>query len=170
MSRGLSLTEVAEATQISSSFLSIFETGKSDITVGRLVRLVKFFGVSIVDLIPDPEPQHTIVVRREGRRHLESRSEGAALELLTHHTRHTMLPVLGSLDPGGEIADEVDPQRSEFFMFMLAGAIEIDDRENEPVRLRKGDAAYYSTDRPRTFRNPGRTRAQWVGVQTPPRL
>lgn len=148
----------------------MFETGKSDITVGRLVRLVQFFGVSITDLIPDPEPQQTVVVRREGRRHLESRSEGAVLELLTHHTRHKMLPVLVALEPGGRIADEVDPERSEFFLFMLEGEIEVVDGKNELVRLRAGDAAYFLTDRPRTFRNTGRQHAQWLGVQTPTTL
>jgi mannose-6-phosphate isomerase-like protein (cupin superfamily) len=162
--------EVADATEISSSFLSMFETGKSDITVGRLVRLVRFFGVSITDLIPDPEPQQTLVVRREGRRQLESRSEGAVLELLTHHTRHKMLPVLVALEPGGEIADEVEPDRTDFFLFLLEGEVEVDDGKNELERLRAGDAAYYVLDRPRTFRNVGRTRAQWLGVQTPTTL
>src|SRR4051812_28348017 len=42
--RRLSLQDVAEATAISASFLSLVETGKSDITIGRLVRLVEFYG------------------------------------------------------------------------------------------------------------------------------
>lgn len=152
---------------MSSSFLSLFETGKNDITFGRLVRLIEFFGISITDLIPDPEPQQTVVVRREHRRHLESRSEGAVLELLTHHTRHKMLPVLVAVEPGGEVADLLDHEGGEFCIYVLQGQIEVDDHETEPVRLRQGDAAYYLDDRPRTFRNIGRSRAKWLGVQTP---
>lgn len=50
--RGLSLADVGEATRISPSFLSLVEKGKSDITIGRLVRLVEFYGISINDLLP----------------------------------------------------------------------------------------------------------------------
>jgi XRE family transcriptional regulator, regulator of sulfur utilization len=159
------MTEVADATEISSSFLSLFETGKCDITFGRLVRLVDFFGVSITDLIPDPEPQQTVVVHREHRRHLQSRSERATAELLAHHTRHKMLPVLVALEPGGRIVESFDREGGERFLFVLRGQVEVDDRENEPIRLRPGDAAYYLTNRPRTFRNVGRTRAEWVSVE-----
>jgi len=168
--RGLSLTDVAEATEISSSFLSLFETGKSDITFGRLARLVGFFGVSITDLIPDPQPEQTIVVRRNGRRRLESQSEQAAIDLLTHQTRHKMLPVIVTLEPGGAATETTNPTGGELFLLMLVGEIEIDEGEGEPVRLRKGDAAYYLTDRVRTFRNTSPRRAEWLAVQTPTTL
>jgi transcriptional regulator with XRE-family HTH domain len=166
-SRGLSLTEVAEATDISSSFLSLFETGKNDITVGRLLRLVRFFGVSITELIPDAEPQETLIVRRDGRRQLESRSEGMVIELLTHRTRPNMLPTLVSLEPGVQLSDEGSPDRSDFFLFLLDGEITVADGEHELARLRPGDAAYMLLDRRWTFQNVGRTRAQWLGVTTP---
>ena len=39
LQRGESLTRVADATGMSSSFLSLVETGRSDLTVARLVRL-----------------------------------------------------------------------------------------------------------------------------------
>ncbi len=54
-SRGVSLAEVAEGTGISASFLSMVEKGKSDITVSRLMRLVHWFGVSIADLVQEPD-------------------------------------------------------------------------------------------------------------------
>jgi transcriptional regulator with XRE-family HTH domain len=169
--RGLSLTEVAEATQISTSFLSLFETGKSDITFGRLARLVAFFGISITDLIPDPEPSQTVVVRRDARRQIASESEHAAIQLLTHHTRHKLLPVIVTLEPGGSTAATTTPAGGELFVLLLKGEVEIlSAGEGAPVRLRGGDAAYYLTDRERTFRNVGRGRAEWVAVQTPATL
>jgi transcriptional regulator with XRE-family HTH domain len=169
-SRGLSLTEVATATDISSSFLSLFEKGKSDIAFGRLARLVAFFGISITDLIPDPQPEQTVVVRRESRRRLASQSEGAVIDLLTHDTRHKMLAVIASLDPGGAATESTNPTGGELFILMLQGEIEIDSGDADSIRLRKGDAAYYLTDRVRTFRNTRRTRAEWIAVQTPATL
>src|SRR5688572_18730681 len=68
LSKGLSLKEVALATEISTSFLSLVENGKSDITIGRLVRLVNLYGVTLTDLIPprpdDSEPEITRVDER----------------------------------------------------------------------------------------------------------
>ena len=50
--RSLSLADVAQATGISASFLSLVEKDKSDITIGRLVRLIDFYGISISDILP----------------------------------------------------------------------------------------------------------------------
>ena len=52
--RKLSLAEVGAATGMSSSFLSLVENGRNDLTVARLVRLVDYYGVSVTDLLPDP--------------------------------------------------------------------------------------------------------------------
>jgi transcriptional regulator with XRE-family HTH domain len=159
--------DVAEATDISSSFLSLFETGKSDITFGRLARLIQYFGVSITDFIPDPEPDQSVVVRRSRRRRVESRSEDAAVELLTHHTKNKMLPVFVRLAPDGVLEETVTIEGGELFVFMLAGKLEIDDGDHDTLHVDKGDALYLRTDRHRTFRNAGRSAAEWLAVKTP---
>jgi transcriptional regulator with XRE-family HTH domain len=166
--RGLALAEVAEATGISSSFLSLFETGKSDITFGRLIRLLSFFGVSITEVLPDPDPEQTVVVRHNGRRHLESGSEHAVMELLTHTTRKKMMPVLVALDVGGMVSGAIIAIGGELFVYLLGGEIEIEHGGGSSIRLRKGDAAYIGTDHPRTYQNIGAKRAEMLVVQTPP--
>src|ERR1700722_5235199 len=83
-SRGLSLADVAEATQISPSFLSLVEKGKSDITIGRLVRLVEFYGVALSDLVPThATPCVPEVLRQDERRVVHSPAEGIDIFLLT---------------------------------------------------------------------------------------
>jgi transcriptional regulator with XRE-family HTH domain len=168
--RALSLSDVAEGTQISSSFLSLFENGKSDITFGRLARLVKFFGISITDLIPAPEPAEARVVRRDGRRHIESPLEASQLYLLTHDTRHKMMPVISIIEPGGVGAATVITEGGELFIMVIKGELEIESETEPTVRLRQGDAAYFSTDRARSFRNRGNHRAELIAVRTPPTL
>ena len=51
---GRSLTEVAEATQLSPSFLSMVENGNSDIALGRLLRVTQYYGVEIADVVGGP--------------------------------------------------------------------------------------------------------------------
>ena len=168
--RGLSLAQVADATDLSASFLSLFETGKSDITFARLVRLVGFYGVSITELIPDPDPNQKAVVRKNGRRRLESSSEHAALELLTHDANRKLFPVLATLEPDGTIDAASPSPGREFFILMLSGSIEILDDVGPPIQLEKGDAAWFADDRHRRLRNRTTKQAQWVAVTTPPPL
>jgi transcriptional regulator with XRE-family HTH domain len=168
--RGLSLTEVAKGTEISSSFLSLFENEKSDITFSRLARLVRFFDISITDLIPDPEPSESIVVRRELRRRLDSPDEGAELFLLTHDTRHRMAPVVVVAEPGGTPVETASMDGSELFVLVVRGAVEVESDGEPTIRLRKGDAAYFADERTRAFRTVGRHRSELVVVRSPPAL
>ena len=55
LQRRASLVEVASATGISKSFLSLVENDRSDITIGRLLRLVNYYGADMADLFPQAD-------------------------------------------------------------------------------------------------------------------
>jgi hypothetical protein len=74
--RGLSLAQVAKETGISRSLLSLIETGRSDITVGRLTRLARLYELRIVDLVPEPRHPDPIVVRADDRQVVHYTAEG----------------------------------------------------------------------------------------------
>src|SRR3954451_14814234 len=60
--RGLSLKQVAEATGISVSFLSLVESGGSDITFRRLRRLLRLYGKTPSDVLAGaPDSRGTVV-------------------------------------------------------------------------------------------------------------
>ena len=83
-------------------------------------------------------PTQTAVVRKNARRRLESSSEHAALELLTHDTNRKLFPVLASLDPGGTIDTAKPSPGRELFLLILRGTIEIDDDVTPRSSSRKG--------------------------------
>jgi transcriptional regulator with XRE-family HTH domain len=140
--RGATLAEVARATGISRSFLSLVENGRSDITIGRLLRLVSFYGAQIADLLPQADPHDPIVVRRAEQREVESPVEGIRIFLLAPDEERTMSPSLG--------------------------VIALDFGEAEPIRLEAGDSAYFRAERPHSYRNAGRAVARFLSVATPP--
>src|SRR5450631_1832035 len=72
---GHSLATVAKGTGLSISFLSLVEAGKSDISFGRLLRLVAFYGVALGDLLPKSQRAAAHVVRATERRHVYSPAE-----------------------------------------------------------------------------------------------
>jgi XRE family transcriptional regulator, regulator of sulfur utilization len=156
---GLSLSEVADATGISASFLSLVENGKSDITIGRLTRLVEFYRVSITDLLPPHPAADAHVVRRGEGHRLHSVAEDIDIELLTPDTHRAMMPLLLEFKPGAERAEYGShASGTEEFVHVISGVLILELAGSEPRRLRSGDSAYYPGDHPHLFRNGSRTR------------
>lgn len=150
--RRLSLGDVARETGISASFLSLVENGRSDITIGRLTRLVDYYGISITELLPAPGGRDPDVVRADETRQLHSPEEGTTIYLLSSGTDRTMLPMLLELAPGASLA-ESGHHAGEEFVHVLAGRLRLEVDGAEPHELDAGDSAYYKSDRPHMFRN-----------------
>ncbi len=169
--RRLSLAEVAEATGISASFLSLVEKEKSDITIGRLVRLIEFYGISITDLIPGGVSSgYPEVVTPPERRLLHSPSEGIAVYLLTPDTRHQMMPLQVEFEPGARLAEH-GRHAGEEWVIVLDGELLLELKDAEPRLLKPGDAAYYPAERPHLFSNASSTKPlRLVCVDTPPTM
>lgn len=60
--RGLSLKEVGAETGVSASFISMVETGRNDLSVGRLLVLADFYGVGLDDIVADLDPDQSLYV------------------------------------------------------------------------------------------------------------
>jgi transcriptional regulator with XRE-family HTH domain len=169
-SRRLSLGDVARGSGISPSFLSLVENGRSDITIGRLTRLVDFYGISIGDILPAPGSEDPDVVRRAEARRLHSGDEGIDVFLLASGTDRTMMPMLVEFEPGAELA-EFGQHPGEEFVHVVEGELRLEVEGAEPRTLRAGDSAYYAGDRPHLFRNASADRPlKLVCIDTPPPL
>jgi quercetin dioxygenase-like cupin family protein/DNA-binding Xre family transcriptional regulator len=168
--RNQTLGEVAEATDISKSFLSLVESGKSDITIGRLMRLVRFYGISVTDLLPDDDDGGTVAIVRAGHQKVvASPSEGIEDFLLTPDTKRVMLPVLAVFAPGGRNVEPAEHEGDEF-AHVLDGRITVSIEGGEPVTLKRGDSIYFRADLPHAYANPTKHPARVLFVITPPHL
>jgi quercetin dioxygenase-like cupin family protein len=163
----VSLVEVADATGISRSFLSLVENGHSDITIGRLLRLVNFYGAHISDLFPHSEPDDPIVVRHGQQRELASPAEGIRIFLLAPDMQRNMTPSLALLEPTGQSAENASHEGEEF-VYVLEGEIALLFGDSDPTFLSAGDGAYFKAERPHSYKNLGKTAAQFLTVATPP--
>lgn len=146
--RGLSLSRLEAATDISSSFLSLVESGKSDITISRLVRLADFFDVDLNDLVDGSRAdRRPLEVIRDGDGSvLASRAEGVTARFLGHQ-RWALSPRVSEYEPGGtiEVGEGEQAAREmfhhhELFIYIIAGTFEIAVHGQEPVRVARGDA------------------------------
>jgi quercetin dioxygenase-like cupin family protein/DNA-binding Xre family transcriptional regulator len=168
--RSLSLSDVAAATGISASFLSLVENGKSDITIGRLVRLVSFYELQLADLLPAAAPADPDVVRRSEQRTLPSPGEGIRIRLLSTKSQRAMLPMIVEFDPGAHLA-EPGRHPGEEFVHVLRGRLVLEVEGSEPRILQAGDSAHYSAERPHLFRNASDTAPlRLICVDSPPNV
>jgi transcriptional regulator with XRE-family HTH domain len=169
--RNLSLADVAEGTGISASFLSLVEKEKSDITIGRLVRLIDFYGISITDIVPGSTvggyPQ---VVTPEERRLLHSPAEGIDVYLLTPDTRRQMMPLQVEFEPGAQLA-EPGRHAGEEWVLVVEGELRLELEGAEPRILGPGDTADYPAERPHLFANASSEKPlRVICVDTPPTM
>jgi transcriptional regulator with XRE-family HTH domain len=165
--RGLSLSQLEAATSISSSFLSLVESGKSDITISRLVRLADFFDVELGDLVEGSRvDRRPVEVVREGDGSvLASRAEGVTARFLGHQ-RWQLSPRISEFEPGGvfDVAEGEQTARDmfhhrELFIYVVAGTFEITAHGDEPVEVARGDSVLIRDGADRVInvgRRPGR--------------
>ena len=140
--RGLSLAQVAKATGISRSLLSLIETGRSDITIGRLSRLAQLYEVRLAELVPEPRHPDPIVVRADDRQLLRYTAEEIDIEVLVPDGPHTTQAVLATFAPRAQMQDYV-PQPNEQFTHVLEGRIRTEFADGRELELDAGDSATY---------------------------
>jgi quercetin dioxygenase-like cupin family protein/DNA-binding Xre family transcriptional regulator len=167
LARGDSLAQVAAATGISKSSLSLIENGRSDVTIGRLVRLAEHYGKHVGDFLPARTPVDPIVTRRTERRLIFSRTEKLDVHLLTPEADHKMNAIVVVFKPGGGSADFAKHDGEEFVV-VLEGRVLLELKGSTPVVLERGDSAYYESDRPHRWSNAGDGLARVLSVSTPP--
>lgn len=159
--RRLTLSDVALGTGLSRSFVALVESGRTDISVARLVRLAEFYGVWISDLVGSVGPA-VEVLRHADMLALPSSDENGQVYLLTRQAVRGLLPFRVELQPGGILEGGV-AHSGEEFVHCVAGEVElhvIDDRR----QLQVGDTASFPGRLPHTYANTGSESAILVGA------
>jgi transcriptional regulator with XRE-family HTH domain len=166
--RGLKLVEVAAATGISVSSLSLVETGKNEPTISRLARICSLYGLRVTDLLPGQVAPPGHVLHADEAPALPFRGEGLSLSPLGPPGDARMEPVLLEFEPQAGYAEQVAIE-SEAFFVVLDGTLEItlDDAATEV--LAAGDSLYLRAGTLHAVRNPDADRpARAVAVASPP--
>src|SRR6478752_4410064 len=152
--RRLTLREVAEAADVSESFVSQLERGRSNASVATLQRLAAALGIEISDLFAGDGGSGPRVLRRQAR--------------LTPKPFLSLEVVAASFDPGGSTGDEPYTHGdSEELLLVLAGGIQL-QLGSELLELSTGDSVNYRSSTPHRVSNPGDEAAEVLFVISPP--
>lgn len=162
--RGLSLAQVARATGVSIGFLSSLERGQMRSSVATLRRIARFYRTNILSLF-ETAGENLRIVRPSQRKILETNA-GVRMELLAWGNT-AMEPHLFRIKPRGGSGESYSHEGEEF-LHVLCGEFEIWLGDTEHYRLKSGDSLYFESSTPHRWRNPGRTEASLLWVNTPP--
>lgn len=166
--RGLKLQDIAKGTGLSASFLSMVETGKSDITLAKLQRIVQFYGITIGSLL-DGTSADRVITRANERELLDSPAEGVKTKLMVPDLNRRIEAVLMTFEPGADYEGSLSHEGEEV-IFIVQGRLELILDETERYVLNEGDTASYSSTRTHRFRNIHSNVSILYGVVTPPTL
>jgi transcriptional regulator with XRE-family HTH domain len=158
VSRGLSLKEVAAETGLSASFISMVETGRNEITIGRLVTMAEFYEVGLGDLVPDREMSRPAVLRRSERQTINSADQRVRTELLASWHHGEMTSGFLRFEAGGKLSD-VAPHAGPEFVLALVGEVTIEFTDDTSIVLKEGDSVWFEASRRHHLLNPGFTEA-----------
>lgn len=168
---GLSLAQVAEATESSIGLLSQIERGLSSPSVRLLSGLAEVLQLSLGDFFVEAGPvarrrEDSIVTRAQARKQLAFWRAGISKELVTPQTETRGTDVfIVSIEAGGTTGAQVYTHAGEDAGFVLEGELEL-SVDGESYLLRPGDGFRFKSTSPHSFRNPGRTptRVLWVNA------
>lgn len=162
--RGLSLAQVARATDVSIGFLSALERGQMRSSVATLQRIARFYKTNILSMF-ETNGDSPVLVRPSQRKVLET-SPHVRMELLAWGNT-SMEPHLFRIKPGGSSGESYTHEGEEF-LHVLRGEFEIWLNHQGHYRLKSGDSLYFESSTPHRWRNPGRSEAWILWVNTPP--
>jgi len=162
--RNLSLAQVARATGVSVGFLSSLERGQMRCSIGTLRRIARYYKTNIISLF-ETNGEAQRLVRPSDRKVLET-SRDVRMELLAWGNT-AMEPHLFRVKPGGGSGDSYAHDGEEF-LHVLRGEFELWLHNEGHYRLKEGDSLYFESSTPHRWKNPGRSEAWILWVNTPP--
>jgi mannose-6-phosphate isomerase-like protein (cupin superfamily) len=162
--QGLSLSEVAERSGLSTSFLSAVERGQSSISLGNLFKLADAYGTTVPGLNPEYRREQRHILHPQDRPRFVS-SHGLVIieDLITRSGAIEAQRI--EVQPGGG-SEEPYAHPGEEFIYVITGQLAFWIGDDEQYLLQAGDSLYFPSTHLHRWRNEGGvpTTVLWINV------
>lgn len=169
--RNLTLQEVATAAACSVSLVSKVENNKALPSISTLHRMVEALGTNVSALFERPTRELGVVSRNGDRPVIplgtKSAKNGSRVELLTPYHSGRLLQACIHIVPPGVGSEGTFRHSGEEVGYVLTGSLDL-TVDKKVYRLKKGDSFVFRSELLHGYRNPGRTAARIIWVNTPP--
>lgn len=169
--REIRMKDLAALAGCSESLISKIENNKVVPSLGALHRICEALNLALGDILAAPAENGGIVTRAGERRIVEMDSlrkgTGIRLERLIPYAKgHLLQGNIHVIAPGGS-SDGVIKHNGEEVGYVISGEIEL-VVDGQVYRVFAGDSFCYRSELPHGHRNPGKTEARVLFVNTPP--
>jgi transcriptional regulator with XRE-family HTH domain len=151
--KGLTLVDIAASTGLSVSMLSMFERGKTGVSVGSLVAVASALGVAVGDLFHPSSTPDTSLVRRDEQPELTI-SPGVTRRIIQRSREHGLEVTALQLEPGTHTGAEFVRHEGQEIVIVQAGALTVQIND-DTFELTAGDSIRLDAESPHRFANGG---------------
>jgi transcriptional regulator with XRE-family HTH domain len=182
LARGIKIKELAEATGLSSSFISLLENDKTDVSFSNMQKILRFFDLTIADLSKHQPGDGKTVRLNDARNITKVRLADAGyigpdeqgtviLELVSTKKQKKIWPGYFIMKPGALLGPM--QHQGEEFAHIIQGIFEVKltdpkSGKEEIHLLHKGDTIYYPSTHLHTYRNLSKYDSIFLAAVTPP--
>ena len=161
--RGLSLKEVAEGAGLSASFLGAVERGDSDIALGRLAQVARFYGHDVASLLGYSGSRARPLIVSAGEHVRLDRGDGVEFSAIRVPGTTTEL-MMAVFQPGSGFEDVVTHAGIDVMLVADGEIVLVFDGADYP--LREGECAIWPSSHSHTVRNDSGRPARVIGFTT----
>lgn len=169
VSQGMTLEELSNKCGYSKALISRVEAGLVAPSIKSLTKMASALGLQLYELFATLEAESSSVTHKSERR-LFIDEQGVRMKILTPHISSKLMePTQIDVPVGYESGQEPTVSRSEQFICVMEGKIEVTSRDNTYI-LNGGDSIYLRAGMPYKWRNIGKRTAIMLRIATPPTL
>lgn len=165
--RRMSLRALSDVSGLSISFLSQFENGRTNASIGSLRRIAECLGVRLVDLVDQETRPANAVLRKADRPQLPLGHRARKFIITQQPLRHLEI-YISEFQPGGSTGDDLyvhgDAQE---VVLVLRGAVTF-YLGDVTHTLEAGDSIEYVSSIPHRMVNAGAEESEVLWVTSPP--
>ena len=172
MERQLTIKEVAERANVTSSLVSQIENNKANPSINSLMAIAKALHVPIGSFFDDEKADLTFdPVVKAGQRKVLKTQSGVTFYLLTpelkNHSIEFIYNVFEKAGSTGGANGELYTHEGEEFGLVLKGRIQVELGDETHI-LNEGDSIYYNSATPHAIYGVDRESSEVIWVNSPP--
>lgn len=166
---GLTMKRLADAADVSESYISQLEKGTANPSLGTLKKIAEALGVNIVAFFSVEEGEQDVVCRLDDRREIVYPGGKIRAQLMVSKLNNKAIePLYTIIEPGGDTLNPyIHAKGGEEFGVLIKGELLL-TVDGVKYHLKAGDSFYFRSDRPHRWANPGTETTEVVWVITPP--
>ena len=162
--KSLTQEELADRCELTKGYISQLENNVNSPSIATLSDILSALGSNLAEFFKE-EPEEKVVFSKE--EFIEKDADGVLLNWLIPNAQKNMMePVLVELDEGVSTAVDV-PHEGEEFGYVLEGKVAI-VLGNKHHLCKKGEAFYYTANKPHYLGNKGKGKTKIIWISTPP--